>query len=215
MEKLEFRKADPALYTGKVGRFDRLVVPEMRFLMVDGVGDPNLAPAYAQALAALYGLSYGVKFAAKAALGRDHVVGTLEGLWWAEDMADFVNARRERWRWTMMIRQPDWITPEMVEAVRGKMLAKIAGDAEAATTPEMLQAVRLQSLAEGDCLQVLHVGSYEDEAPVIARMHEEIAALGLRLTGHHHEIYLSNPRKVAAEKLKTILRQPVGPMAGS
>lgn len=212
MEKLDFRKADPALYTGKVGRFDRLEVPEMRFLMADGMGDPALAPAYGQALAALYGLSYGVKFAAKAALDRDHVVGTLEGLWWADDMADFVTARRDRWRWTMMIRQPDWITPEMVEAVRAKMLAKLAKGADTATTPEMLRAVRLQSLAEGECLQVLHVGSYADEAPVIARLHAEIAALGLRPTGHHHEIYLGDPRKLAPEKLKTILRQPVGPV---
>ena len=210
MDKLDFRKTDPALYSGKVGRFDRLVVPPMTFLMVDGIGDPNQSPAYAQAASALFGLSYGLKFAAKAALARDHVVGPLEGLWWADDMADFVMSRRDRWRWTMMIRQPDWITPEMVETARAKMLAKAAKDP--AKTAEMLTAVRLAVFAEGDCLQVLHLGSYADESPVIARLHaQELPERGLRPTGHHHEIYLNDPRRVPPEKLRTILRQPVAP----
>lgn len=211
MERLDFRKTDAALYTGKVGRFDRVTVPPMAFLMVDGIGDPNLSPAYAQAVAALYGLSYGLKFATKAALGRDHVVGPLEGLWWADDKTDFVTAHRDRWRWTMMIRQPDWITPDMLTAVRAKMLAKIAKDT--ATSPDILNAVRLSVFTEGDCLQVLHLGSYADEAPVIARLHaQELPARGLRPTGHHHEIYLGDPRRVPPEKLRTILRQPVAPL---
>ncbi|MDP4032988.1 MAG: GyrI-like domain-containing protein [Pseudorhodobacter sp.] len=209
MEKLDFKTADKAFYSGKTGRFDRLTLPPMRFLMVDGSGDPNLAPAYGHAVSALYGLSYGLKFAAKA-LGKDHTVGPLEGLWWADDMADFEKGRRDRWRWTMMIRQPEWITDAMLEAVRVKMLAKVAKDPKTATTPDMVQAVRFEPLTEGDCLQVLHIGSYADEAPVIARLHQEIAVNGLRPTGKHHEIYLNDPRKVSPEKLKTILRQSVG-----
>jgi len=197
MEKLDFKTADKALYSGRAGRVDRLTLPALDFLMIDGQGDPNSSPAYAAAIQALYGLSYGLKFAAKAALGRDHVVGPLEGLWWAEDMADFITNRRDGWRWTMMIRQPGWITTAMLEEVR---------TAKAITAP-----VRLERLAEGLCLQTLHVGPYAEEGPTIARLHAEIAAQGLRRGGHHHEIYLGDPRKVAPERLKTILRQPVLP----
>ncbi|MCF8510144.1 MAG: GyrI-like domain-containing protein [Rhodobacteraceae bacterium] len=197
MEKLDFKATDTALYGGKPGRIDRVDVPPMMFLMIDGQGDPNSAPAYSEAVQALYGMSYGLKFHAKAALGRDHVVGPLEGLWWAEDFADFTANRRAGWRWTMMIRQPDWITEQSVAKVQ-------AGKG-------ILAPLRLARLAEGACLQTLYLGPYAEEGPVIARLHAEIAAQGLRPTGHHHEIYLGDPRKVAPQKLKTILRQPVGP----
>lgn len=198
MEKLDFKTADKAFYSGKAGRIDRVALPEMSFLRVDGQGDPNTSPAYAAAVQALYGLSYGVKFAAKASFGRDHVVAPLEGLWWAEDMADFTSGRREGWRWCMMIRQPDWISEAMLDEVRR---------AKAITAP-----VRLDRLAEGLCLQTMHLGPYADEGPTIARLHAEIAAQGLRPTGYHHEIYLGDPRKTAPEKLKTLIRQPVGPV---
>lgn len=202
MEKLDFKTADKAFYTGKPGRFDLLTLPALPYLMIDGQGDPNTAPAYAAAVGALYALSYGLKFHAKATLARHHVVGPLEGLWWADDMTDFTTGRRDGWRWTMMIRQPDWITPAMFDQVRA---AKSDGNPAFA-------AVRLETLTEGPCLQTLHLGPYKDEAPTIAHLHQvEIPARGLRETGQHHEIYLSDPRKVAPEKLKTILRQPVGP----
>lgn len=213
MEKLDFKKTDAVLYAGKVGRFDRVLVPVLPFLMVDGIGDPNTSVDYGRAISALYGLSYGLKFAAKAALGRDHVVGPLEGLWWADDMADFQAGRRDRWRWTMMIRQPEWITPAMLDSVRAALLAKLAKDSAPATSAEVVAAVRLERFAEGDCLQTLHLGPYADEAPVISHLHTvELPGRGLRPTGHHHEIYLSDPRRVAGAKLKTILRQPVGPL---
>lgn len=202
MEKLDFKTADKAFYTGKPGRFDLLALPALPYLMIDGQGDPNTAPAHAAAVGALYAISYGLKFHAKAALGRDHVVGPLEGLWWAADMADFTTGRRDGWRWTMMIRQPGWITPAMLNHVR--VLKSDGGPAFA--------DVRLDTLTEGPCLQTLHLGPYKDEAPTIAHLHQvEIPARGLRETGQHHEIYLSDPRRVAPEKLKTILRQPVGP----
>lgn len=213
MEKLAFKKTDSAFYTGKVGRFDRVAVPEWPFLMVDGQGDPNTSPGYGQAVSALYGLSYGLKFAAKAALGQDHTVGPLEGLWWADDLSDFQTGRRAGWRWTMMIRQPDWITAAMLDAAKAKLVAKQAKDRDPGTTEGMVSAVRLARFAEGECLQTLHVGAYTDEAPVISRLHaEELPRLGLRATGHHHEIYLSDPRRVAPASLRTILRQPVGPV---
>ena len=157
MEKLDFKTADKAFYTGKAGRIDRVILPGMAFLMIDGQGDPNTAPAYAEAVQALYGLSFGVKFAAKAALGRDHAVGPLEGLWWAEDMADFTTNRRDGWHWCMMIRQPDWITAEMLDQTRA---------AKGITAP-----VRLERLDEGLCLQTLHIGPYAAEGPTIAALH--------------------------------------------
>lgn len=197
MEKLDFKADDKQFYTGKLARIDRVTLPEMAFLMIDGQGDPNTTPAYGAAVAALYGLSYGVKFLAKSSLGCDHVVGPLEGLWWADDLTDFTANRREGWRWTMMIRQPHWVTVAMLDQTR---------TAKGITAP-----VRLERMTEGLCLQTLHLGPYADEGPTIASLHAEIAAQGLRPSGHHHEIYLSDPRKVAPEKLKTILRQPVGP----
>lgn len=200
MEKLDFKKADKAMYAAKLGRFDLIEVPPLPYLMIDGAGDPNTAPAFARAVQSLYGLSYTLKFAAKASLGRDHVVGPLEGLWWADDLSDFTAGHRAGWQWRMMIRQPDWVSQDMLRAAQDKLAAK--GDDTA--------KVRLEIYAEGLALQTLHIGPYTDEAPLIAKMHSvEIPARGLRETGHHHEIYLSDPRKVAADKLKTILRQPV------
>lgn len=212
MDRLDFKKTDRALYAGKVGRFDRLVVPRMRFLMIDGAGDPNTAPAYARAVAALYALSYAIKFHRKRALGRDHVVAPLEGLWWADDMSTFVSRDKAAWKWTMCLRQPGDVTQDMLDALRPGVIAKMAKKTDAATDAATLLTARLQEIEEGEVVQVLHVGSYDDEGPVLTRLHEGIIPeLGLELHGLHHEIYLNDPRRVAPEKLKTILRQPVRP----
>jgi hypothetical protein len=212
MEKLDFRKANKAMYGGKPGQISVITLPELPYLTVTGRGDPDLSPDFATAVAALYALSYGVKFLAKAALGQDHVVSVLEGQWWADDMADFINTRRVNWRWKLMVRQPDWISAEMVETARQAKLTKLARDKAPATTPAMLTAVQLERIDEGPCLQVLHIGPYADEAPLIAHLHEvEMPARGLRFGGHHHEIYLNDRRKVAPAGLKTLLRQPVVP----
>jgi hypothetical protein len=210
MEKLDFKKADRAFYTGKAGRFDRLTLPSMRFLMIDGEGDPNNAPAYARAAAALYALSYGLKFHGKQTLGQDHAVGPLEGLWWADDMETFVTRDKAAWKWTMCIRQPTWVSGDVFEEIRSSVTAKQAKKKDAATDEATLARVRLEDFEEGDVVQVLHIGSYDDEAPVLAHMHGEvIPGMGLAMRGLHHEIYLSDPRRVAPEKLRTILRQPV------
>lgn len=196
MDKLDFKKTDRAFYTGKPGRWDRLMLPEMRYLFVEGQGAPESA-AYAAALAALYPAAYGIKFAAKAD-GRDFVVPPQSTQWWADDPAAFTSGRREDWRWRAMIRVPDWVDETLLAAAMARK--GVAG-------------VGLMRLAEGDCLQTLHVGPYADEAPVLADLHNRVMPQA-RLTfgGHHHEVYLSDPRKVASEKLKTILRQPVKPL---
>jgi hypothetical protein len=171
-------------------------VPEIAFLMVDGHGDPNTSPAYTEAVTALYTLSYAVRAIAKADLGRVHTVGPLEGLWSADDPAVFVTREKNAWDWTMMVFQPAWITPDIVEAAKRKK--------------EAVNGVRFASYAEGRSVQVLHVGSYDDEGPVLAALHREyLPEHGFTFNGRHHEIYLSDPRRTAPEKLRTILRQPV------
>lgn len=201
-------KADPKKdldsYRARRGEFRVLDVPPLTYLMVDGHGDPNTAQEYADALAALYPLAYALKFTSKRELDRDYVVPPLEALWWAEDMASFTSARdKSQWSWTAMLLVPDWIAGRYDEA-RAQVARKSA--------PAALEEVRIEELREGRCVQTLHVGSYDDEAPVLAAMHEEfIPGAGLRMTGRHHEIYLGDPRRVAPERLRTILRQPVAP----
>lgn len=193
-------------YRAKRGEFRILDVPERRYLMIDGHGDPNTSPVYADALAALYPVAYKLKFASKRELDRDYVVPPLEGLWTADDLDAFTTARdKSQWDWTMMILVPDWIGPDLVEAAVAQAGAKNA--------PARLGDVRLQTLTEGLCVQTLHIGPFDDEGPVLDRMHHEfIPSQGLRLSGTHHEIYFGDFRRVAPEKLRTILRQPVAPL---
>ncbi|MEV5002185.1 GyrI-like domain-containing protein [Nocardioides sp. LML1-1-1.1] len=174
--------------------------------MVDGQGDPNTAPEYADALAALYPVAYTLKFASKRELDRDYVVPPLEALWWSDDMATFTTARdKSRWSWTAMLMVPDWVPA----AAYDEALAQVARKG----APAALDEVRRETLHEGRCVQTLHVGPYDDEAPVLAAMHDDfIPGAGLRMTGRHHEIYLGDPRRVAPERLRTILRQPVEPV---
>jgi hypothetical protein len=195
MQKLDFRVERKDLYSP--GRDFALVdVPEFHFLMVEGTGDPNTGKDYASAVEALYSLSFAVKFASKAQLGRDYVVAPLEGLW--PDSA--ASTPKTEWSWTMLIRQPDWLTQEQWDAARATTAAKGL---------PALDAVRLEPFAEGAAAQVMHVGSYDDEAPTIARMHAWIAEQGMALGGRHHEIYIGDPRRAAPDKLRTVLRQPV------
>lgn len=201
MEKLDLKKQHKALYNPPKGRFDIIDVPPLQYVRLDGAGDPNTAEAYQTGVAWLYSVSYAIKFAAKAELARDYVVGPMEALWWADDMSTFVTRKKSDWRWTIMILQPDFVTA----ALFGKAVGK-AGKKLGAPPPSL----RLDSYHEGPSVQTLHIGSYDDEAPTLARLHRDfLPANGLTETGLHHEIYLSDPRKVPAEKLKTILRQPV------
>ena len=200
--KLDFKKILPG-YRAPQGRFEIVEIPDRQYLMVDGHGDPNTSPAYADALAALYSLAYTLKFASKRELGRDYVVPPLEGLWWADDMDAFTASRdKSRWDWTMMLMVPEWIDGGLFEATLAQVSTK--------DPPARVADIRLLPLSEGRCVQTLHLGPFDDEGPVLERMHHEfIPGHGLRLTGKHHEIYLSDPRRVAPEKLRTILRQPV------
>jgi len=190
-------------YRAKRGEFRILDVPTRRYLMIDGHGDPNSSPAYTSALEALYPVAYKLKFASRRTLDRDYTVPPLEGLWTADDLDAFTTARdKSLWDWTMMILVPDWIGAELVDAAVAEVGAK--------KPPARLGEVRLQTLTEGCCVQTLHVGPFDDEGPVLDRMHHEfIPSQGLRLSGTHHEIYVSDFRRTAPAKLRTILRQPV------
>jgi hypothetical protein len=200
--KTDFKKTFDA-YRARQGRVRIVTVPDMRYLMIDGHGDPNTSPAFTEAVQVLYPVAYKLKFASKRDLGRDYVVPPLEGLWWAEDMDSFTAARdKSRWDWTLMLMVPDWINEAMFTTAVGQAGAK--------NQPARLDDVRLETLSEGLCVQTLHVGSFDDEADVLANLHREfIPGQGLRMVGKHHEIYLSDFRKVAPDKQRTILRQPV------
>lgn len=206
MDKIDFKRDLKHLYQPPAGQFTLIEVPAMQFLMLDGHGDPNSAPAYQEAVEALYAVAYKLKFASKQQVGRDYTVMPLEGLWWAEDMASFT-ARRDKsqWDWTMMIMQPEWVTEEMF----GEATAVVAQQKALPT----LAKLRLEPYHEGQSVQIMHIGSYEDEAPTLHKLHHEfMPANQLAFNGRHHEIYLSDPRRVAPEKLKTVLRQPVHPV---
>jgi len=206
-EKLDFKKTDKPYYSGKVGRWDRIVIPKLQFLTITGQGDPGGA-VYARALGALYPLAYGIKFAQKAQ-GADFVVPPQQSLWWADDPGSFVRAERDKWQWRAMIRMPDGVTADDLDAARAAAEVKLA---KKGVDIAALAEVGLLTLEEGDCLQTLHVGPYSDEAPVLADLHDRVMPeAGLTFNGKHHEIYLGDPRRVAPEKLRTILRQPVRP----
>jgi len=193
--KTDFTKTLDA-YRARKGTFRIVDVPDTAYLMADGHGDPNTSPAFAGAVGSLYAAAYKLKFASRKDLDRDYVVPPLEGLWWADDMDTFTRARdKSRWDWTLMVMVPDWLDDTMVAAAIER-----AG----------VDDVRLQTLSEGLCVQTLHVGAFDDEAAVLDRLHHEfIPERGLTMTGTHHEIYFSDARKVAPEKRRTLLRQPV------
>lgn len=174
----------------------------MNFLMIDGEGDPNTAKSYGEAIEALYPISYALKFMAKKGdLGIDYGVMPLEGLWWADDMSAFSVGNKDAWKWTMMIMQPEFITPGMVEAAMQEVKRK--------KNPVALPLVRLEAFKEGKAVQILHIGPFSAEGPTIEMVHAFIENNGSTRTGKHHEIYLSDIRRAAPEKWRTIIRQPM------
>jgi hypothetical protein len=198
--KVDFKKTLKQLYNPSIKGFHIIEVPEMNFLMVDGKGDPNTSIEYQQAIEALYGISYGIKFALKSQ-GYDHIIPPLEGLWWMEDMNEFSRENIARWEWAMMIMQPEWVSKEIVETVRIEVIKKKGNSG--------LERVKYERYREGLAVQTLYTGAYENEAPVIAEMHAFIKSNGYQINGKHHEVYLSDVRKTTAERLQTILRQPI------
>jgi hypothetical protein len=203
MPALDWKKTHKSLYFPPA---DPVVVdvPPMHFLMIDGCGDPNNNPQYQEAVEALYSLAYTLRFAIKKAESVDYAVFPAEGLWWAEDMSVFTAGDKTGWQWTMMIAQPDPVTAEWVEYARAEVLKK-------KKTPPALEQIRFETYHEGRAVQLMHTGPFADEGPNIARLHAFIEDQSCALSGKHHEIYLSDFRRAAPEKLKTVIRQPFRP----
>lgn len=204
MTNLDMKKTLKHLYRPSSKAISVVDVPEMAYLMIDGEGNPNISESYGQAVQALYTLAYGIRAISKAA-GSVFTVMPLEGLWSfagesEHNFGRLTQEQKDSFVWTMMILQPENITAEMVAEARETV--------RKTKSPALLDEVRFESYHEGDAVQIMHIGSYDEEGPNIARLHQHIADNGWTLSRKHHEIYLSDPRKVDVQKMKTIIRQP-------
>ena len=177
-EKLDLKRTWRDVYSPTSKGIVEIVVPKFRYLMIDGEGDPDRSSQFGEGLETLYPLAYTLKFISKRELGRDFVVMPLQGLWWADDMDAFLKKRRDEWRWRLMVLQPEWID----EALMQKAVAKV----EAKGRPKFLEKARLEDYEEGLSAQVLHLGPFSDEGPVVARLHSHIEQLNKRRRLQHH-----------------------------
>lgn len=215
MAKLDYKKEYRDLYMPKAkpGVID---VPEMNFIMVEGKGNPNIEGGeYQQSVELLYGLSYTIKMSKMG--GRmpdgyfDYVVPPLEGLWWLEGDLHYDFSMKDKFCWISMIRQPEFVTQEVFDWACGEIIRKKPG-----LEPSK---ARLQTFREGLCVQMLHIGPFDSEPETIAQMdaflkenNYEDAVGDVQPDGTvrtHHEIYLGDPRKIEASKMKTVLRHPI------
>jgi hypothetical protein len=201
VQKIDLKKELKHLYQPSAKEVVQVEVPTFQFLMVDGEGDPNTSHEYAQAVEALFSVSYTAKFMVKkGAQGIDYAVMPLEGLWWADDMSAFIVNDKSKWKWTMMIMQPHFVANEVIEAA--------ISDVKRKKGLPVVGKLRLEHFSEGLCAQVLHIGPFSEEGPTIERLHSFIDARTGR-DGKHHEIYLSDIRRADPAKWKTIIRHPM------
>lgn len=199
MTKTDHKEELKPLYKPPKGKVAEVTVPPLRYLMIDGKGDPNTTPRYKQAVEALFSVSYKCKFAAKAS-GVEYVVMPLEGLWWADNLDDFLTNNRTNWQWTMMILQPDAATDEIIQNAISEVASKKG--------LPLLNELRVEVLDEGRCAQTMHVGPFAEEGATIRRVHEFIESRSA-MRGKHHEIYLSDIRRAKPANWKTVIRQPM------
>lgn len=209
MTAVDYKKLEKQYYIPKT-KPEIIQIPKMKFLMVDGKGNPNTSKEYSESLEILYGLSYAIKMTKMSGNTPegyfDYVVLPLEGLWWTENEEfkgeGFLN--KDNFLWTSMIRQPDFVTPEVLEKAKEVLLKK---------KPQLdISKVRLVEFEEGLCAQILHLGPYDDEPATIAKLVDFVNKSGYVEDFEirkHHEIYLGDPRKTKPENLKTVIRHPV------
>lgn len=201
MKKIDFKKELKHLYKPTPKKVESVTVPVMNFLMIDGKGDPNTSQKFMDAIDALYPVAYALKFMVKkGGMEIDYGVLPLEGLWWADDMDNFSVDRKEDWKWALMIMQPEFIAPAMVEEAIEQVKSK--------KNPVSLPQLRFESYEEGEAAQIMHIGPFSEEGPTIEKVHAFIEENGYERRGRHHEIYLSDTRKADPAKWKTIIRQP-------
>jgi len=202
MKKIDFKKELKYLYKPSAKKVEFIKVPEMNFLMIDGKGNPNTSKEFSDAVETLFSLSYTIKFMIKKGeMQIDYGVLPLEGLWWTDDMSKFSVEAKDDWKWTVMIMQPEFVTDEIINEAIEKV--KIKKNLPA------LAKVRFEKFNEGKAAQTLHIGPFTEEGPTIEKVHNLIKDNGFKLSGKHHEIYLSDIRRAAPEKWKTVIRQPV------
>ena len=202
MRKIDYKKELKHLYRPSAKKVEAVDVPRMNFLMIDGKGDPNTSQEFKDAIGVLYPLSYTLKFMIKkGGVGVDYGVLPLEGLWWTDDMSSFNVENKNSWQWTLMIMQPELVTEEMVQEANDQVMKK--------KNPVSLPLVRFESFEEGKVAQILHVGPFSEEGPSVEKVHAFIEESGSQRRGKHHEIYLSDIRRAAADNWKTIIRQPM------
>ncbi len=202
MKKVDYKQEFKLLYRPSAQRVEVVEVPSMNFLMINGEGDPNTSSSFQDAIEVLFSLSYALKFMVKKGEdGIDYGVLPLEGLWWSEDMSSFSVENKGGWKWTLMIMQPDLVTGEMIQESMEKVrLGK---------NPVALPLLRFAPFEEGKVAQILHIGPFSEEGPTVQKVHSFITEGGSTRRGKHHEIYLSDIRRAATEKWKTIIRQPM------
>lgn len=206
MTKIDLKKENKELYNPSTKEVSMVDVPKMNFLMIDGEGDPNTSKEYQDAMEALFPVSYKVKFISKKEKSQDYVVMPLEGLWWVDNMENFNIEDKSSWKWTAMIRQPDFISKRMINDT--------IEEVEKKKNPAALSKIRFEALHEGLSAQIMHIGPYSEEGPTVEKIHAFIEEKGYQFDGSksgekHHEIYISDVRRTKPERLKTIIRQPM------
>ena len=202
-KKLDYKKEFPEIYKPSLKTPTIIKIPEMTYFMIDGTGDPNTSEEYKDIVQILYNISYTLKMKIikKETPDKDYVVPPLEGLWYMPKMDEWSMEDKEKWQWTMMIRIPDFIEDTQI-----KKALKILKETK---NPSFFSKLRYEQYDEGTCVQIMYLGPYDEEPPTIKKMHQFAEKNGYILNGHHHEIYLSDPRRIEPERLKTILRQPI------
>ncbi|MEI6499195.1 MAG: GyrI-like domain-containing protein [bacterium] len=199
MKKIDYKKDLKNFYSPSVKNVEHVVLPAMNFLMIDGKGDPNTSEEFKAAIETLYPVAYTIKFDFKKNKDIDFGVMPLEGLWWSDNMDDFVLGKKDNWYWTLMIMQPEFVTKQTFEETLVTLKEK--------KKAIQYEKIRFESYEEGKSVQLMHIGPFADEGPNIMRLHKEIADSGHQISGKHHEIYLSDLRRVDPAKLKTVIRQ--------
>ncbi len=201
MSKIDLKKENKEFYYPSIKEVSLVDLPEMKFLMIDGQGDPNTSKEYQDAMETIFPVSYKTKFISKKEKSQDYVVMPLEGLWWVENMKNFSMDDRSAWKWTVMIRQPDFITESKIN--------KAIKDLEKKKNLPSISKLRFECFTEGSAAQIMYIGPYgEAEAPAVGKIHDFIENEGFKVRGKHHEIYISDMRRTKPEKLKTVIRQP-------
>ncbi len=202
MQKIDHKKIFKHLYKPSAKKVEIVNVPKMNFLMIDGKGDPNTSQEFQDAVEALFGLSYTVKFMVKKGdMAIDYAVMPLEGLWWIDDMSKFSVEDKSDWKWTLMMMQPEFVTPDLIENGIEELRRK--------KDPVALPKIRFEFFEEGKSAQVMHIGPFSEEGPTVEKVHQFIAENGFERRGKHHEIYLSDIRRGNPANWKTVIRQPM------